>query len=1242
MGFDIGKYDSSLPLTIDPVLSFSSLLGWAQSDAIAGIAQDDAGDIFLAGVTSSINLPASGGFQMEKSGGTDVFVAKLAASDRSIQWITYFGGSGDDDPSNIELDSSGNIYVVGTTSSGDLPVKNAFQESRSSSSDAFLLKLNPTGSSIIFSTYLGGKGADSGYAGGADVFVTRLSSDGTELVFSTFFGGSRDETPAGLILDSDGSILLDGRTTSTNLPLVDAVDSNRSGGSDAFLCKINSDASELVFSSYLGGGADETVYCLAKDALGQIYVGGETSSSDLTLVDPIQSAYAGNTDAFVLRIAADLSSISAATYFGGAGADSLRQCQVDGSGRLVGIGVTTSPDMPLAGALDSSIDGVDAFVAIFDFDRSQLAYSSYFGGDGTEIPSIASVTPDDRVLMAGVTTSQQFPKVHALQEGPGGSGLFRTSNGGSTWQSSGSGLKDPNVISLFVDPANSWLYAGTVSGGIYVSKDLGVSWTSIGLEGQRVLSIAADPTDHQVVFAGTLGGLQRTENGGQDWTLLSDGDHLAVAPITAIAIDPSNAQVVYAGTQGSGIFKSTSAGDEGSWGPRNTGLNQTAGGKTVFTIRIDAHDSDNVYLGTGDAVYRSTTGGSTWALTSFQSVGNVLGLAIDPGNSSVLYAASQVAGLPIIARTQDGGTTWEAQPMQPSSGTVSSLWISPSSSSTFFAGTYDNGVLKGTNTGQSWQPTWQSLGSSLKTTEVMALAIDRRHNGQMYVGYQSGSDGFVAEMQPQNVFYFPQIADGIAGRIKFTTAMVFVNTGDATTVQVDFFDSSGSPLDMRFDDGEASSELQIPLAKGGGTYLQSPADPGLRVGYARITAGPGVGGTAIFNRTDVVPGHLPDSNVTQYEAGVPATRAAGDFVFLLDSLGDNDTGLALVNAAQGLPGEEDPAQIDLTLRDSDGYHVGDSSLDLARGRHTARFINQLFSQVKDQASEMRGIVSVHSPVPLVALTLRQRDNPGLEFPYEVASLTPFPVMQPSNLGRTLYFPQIADGVFGLTGDQQFRTSFFLANPGTLGIITNITLSFFDSKGAPMGLDLGTGGLVGSVSLQLGSGQFYVFQTPGTGPQQIGYAVLTASNPVVAGTAVFTQRLVGQAEGQNLYEAGVAATLARRKFSIFVDSIGASDTGLALVNANDGEATITLRLYDLDFNLLAEKEISLAAGQHLPRFINQLFDGDVATQAKEMRGVLTVESDLPIAAVTLRQKDAQYPDNVPTLTTFPVIAGVPEP
>jgi hypothetical protein len=206
------------------------------------------------------------------------------------------------------------------------------------------------------------------------------------------------------------------------------------------------------------------------------------------------------------------------------------------------------------------------------------------------------------------------------------------------------------------------------------------------------------------------------------------------------------------------------------------------------------------------------------------------------------------------------------------------------------------------------------------------------------------------------------------------------------------------------------------------------------------------------------------------------------------------------------------------------------------------------------------------------------------------------------------------------------------------------LEFFDLDGLPMGIDVGLQAPVIRIQEVLQPRAVRFIETTGRGGFQVGYARVRAGAAIIGGTAVFTQQAIDTlGRAITLFEAGVPATVPRRRFSVFLDSLGGRDTGLALVNTSSQAATITLRLYDLNFSLLAEQVLELAPGQHLPRFISQLFPS--YPPAGEMLGLVAVESSVPVAAVTLRQKNeigVDFPQEVPLLTTFPVIPGVPIP
>jgi hypothetical protein len=472
------------------------------------------------------------------------------------------------------------------------------------------------------------------------------------------------------------------------------------------------------------------------------------------------------------------------------------------------------------------------------------------------------------------------------------------------------------------------------------------------------------------------------------------------------------------------------------------------------------------------------------------------------------------------------------------------------------------------------------------------------------------------------------VADGQLSRLQFQTTLILVNTGEDTTAKVEFFGSDGNPLTMTFEGLGTGSSFEFPLEKGEALSTQSPGTDDVKVGYAKVTTTDGVDGTAVFTRTDFV------NKQVLFEAGVPASRSQTQFVFLLDSLLDKDTGVAIVNPGLAPNNDPEPAKVELTLYDIDLNLISQETHEFLPGEHRARFISELFPEVAIQASEMRGIVTAVSDKPVVAVTVRQSDEPNVYFPEEVATMTTFPVILPNSLDRTIYFPQAVDGAFG---QDQFQTTFILANAGLTN--ASVTLSFFDSAGQPMDLDLPGFGVRDNVRLTLVPRQFLFIQTAGTGLPKVGYARLTSNNLSVGGTAIFTQ--TDTPSGVTLFEAGVPSTIPRKTFSIFHDSLGVRDTGIAFVNASAEAAQVTVTLYDTDLKQISQNTLEkMEPGTHMACYSYQLFGTE---QAQEMEGVVTVESTQPLAAVTVRQindVDLVFPAEVPTLTTFPVIPGVP--
>ena len=237
--------------------------------------------------------------------------------------------------------------------------------------------------------------------------------------------------------------------------------------------------------------------------------------------------------------------------------------------------------------------------------------------------------------------------------------------------------------------------------------------------------------------------------------------------------------------------------------------------------------------------------------------------------------------------------------------------------------------------------------------------------------------------------YFPQVGDGTVANIRLRSNLIFVNTGLEATLEVDFFDSNGDPLQFTLGDQGTASSFSIPLAAGEAISLETPGSGDIKVGYARVTSDPSVGGTIVFARSDVLTGTV------LYEAGVPATSPVSDFHLFLDSILHKDTGLAIVYPVpDAAPAQQHEATVTLQLYDTRFQLIDEEIVLLQPGEHRAQFIHELFPAAVEQALEMQGVVVVSSDQPLVAVTLRQNDNPGADFPEEVPTLTTFPVIPP--------------------------------------------------------------------------------------------------------------------------------------------------------------------------------------------------------------------------------------------------------
>ena len=528
--FALGPYDHSKTLIIDPALVYSTYLGGSSLDQGFGIAVDSAGNAYVAGYAGSTDFPTAN--PLPNLPVTGAFVTKFNPAGSALVYSTYLGGTGPSQANAIAVDSAGNAYVTGQTRATDFPTVNPVQPTNTfNNQDAFVTKLSADGSALIYSTYLGGNTPDPEDGGGQAAW--------------------------GIAVDSSGNAYVTGNTQDTDFPTVNPLQATNKTSAPSsgtgFVTKYNAAGSALIYSTYLGGSAQDTPAGIAADSSGNAYVTGQTISADFPTANAFQPACdgcPGAISAFMTKINASGSAFVYSTYLGGSDTTESIAIAADASGNAYVTGTTTATDFPTVNALQATNHGNgDAFITKMNPNGSALIFSTYIGGStGQDVGRGIAVDSSGNVYVAGSTGSTDFPTVNPVQA---------TKNGGA-------GPDTGFVLNL--NAAGSALIYSTYLGGSL---------------GDRVQAIAVDSSGNAYVTGYTFSvnfptanPFQPANKGSENAfvTKLPAGATASSPPTITISVAPTSITVGQSSTLTWSSTNATSCTASGAWsGTQATG-----------------------------------------------------------------------------------------------------------------------------------------------------------------------------------------------------------------------------------------------------------------------------------------------------------------------------------------------------------------------------------------------------------------------------------------------------------------------------------------------------------------------------------------------------------------------------------------------------------------------------------------------------------------------------------------------
>ncbi len=682
--------------------------------------------------------------------------------DPTLVYATFFAsgstnGGGPPVVDAVAVDASGNIYIGGYTTSSFIPALNAVQAGNVGLSDAFIAKFDPTGTTLLYSTYLGGSQSEylQGIAvdpttgelvgvgqtsspdfplvnavlctlppGDQGIFAFRLTAAGNQLVYSTYLGGTSFNYSSAIGLDATGNAYFTGHANS-------AVTSSGALNNCCTLVEKLSPTGGQVYLARIGADVGNAI---AVDTTGAAYVAGTSTASSFPNNPPgAHTTNAGGGDAFIAKLSPDATSLVWATFLGGSGSDSATAIAL-GTGNVVYVGgQAASADLPVTtGVVQGTYGGgTDAFVASLSADGSSFGFVTYLGG-GKPDSLVSLSVGSGGLIVAGNTSSRDFPIANAVQPAFPDSPycLLKSTNSGASFTPADTGLNltFPNSIcgAILPDPSNAGTLVLDTEQGVFRSTDDGATWVSVQPNTTGVGSTARSLSNPSVLYSVSYGNVSKSTDGGQTWSTPG------VLPpwANAVAISPTDPSIVLLFEYGS-QYRSTNGGQTYSY----SGV--------PFSIyngesEIVASPDGSMYAVSGyEGLWKSLDGGVIWNMLGTGVLPSYLpGFALSLSNPSVLYGSDGSH----VYKSTNAGTSWSTVA---TGTTVIHLAVDPSNPQTVYGTSAANdAVLASTDGGATWTPT----SGPLDLSNITGFSVNPSNSAELYVSNYVSNSGFVTKL----------------------------------------------------------------------------------------------------------------------------------------------------------------------------------------------------------------------------------------------------------------------------------------------------------------------------------------------------------------------------------------------------------------------------------------------------------------------------------------------------------------